>query len=161
MISNTKKRQRPRNFYCAFVAKLGVLQTESIFGECPSAVQQHTKGPEHFLLHVARIFFVPPAQDELTRRNDLVRPCVPRRMAQGHDPVDPVGGDNPTKSQIKQSWQDWFNVHDQALFHAPVAPGQLAPWQFVKGFITDDEAMVLAQRAAITPLAELLMPFRH
>jgi len=82
-------------------------------------------------------------------------------MAQGHDPVDPVGGDNPTKSQIKQSWQDWFNVHDQALFHAPVAPGQLAPWQFVKGFITDDEAMVLAQRAAITPLAELLMPFRH
>jgi len=71
MISNTKKRQRPRNFYCAFVAKLGVLQTESIFGECPSAVQQHTKGPEHFLLHVARIFFVPPAQDELTRRNDL------------------------------------------------------------------------------------------
>jgi len=49
--------------------------------------------------------------------------------------------------------QDWYNVHDQAMFHAAVAPDQVAPWQFVKGPITDDEAMVLAQRAAITPLA--------
>jgi len=32
------------------------------------------------------------------------------------------------------------------LFHAPVAPGQ--PWQHVKGLITDDDAIVLAQRAA-------------
>jgi hypothetical protein len=57
--------------------------------------------------------------------------------------------------------QDWYKVHDQAMFHAPVAPDQVAPWQFVKGPITDNEAMVLAQRAAITPLADLLIPFRH
>ena len=75
-------------------------------------------------------------------------------MAQGHDPVDPVGGDNPTKSQIKQSWQDWANVHDRALFHAPVAPGQLALWQHVRGLINNDEAIELAQCLAITPLAE-------
>ena len=84
-------------------------------------------------------------------------------MAQGHNPValcpcsqhDPpndwigwIGGDNPTATQKWQTMQDWYNVHDQALFHAPVAPDQVAPWQFVKGPITDDEAMVLAQRAA-------------
>jgi len=57
--------------------------------------------------------------------------------------------------------QDWYNVHDQAIFRAPEAPDQVAPWQFVKGPITDNKAMVLAQRAAITPLADLLKPFRY
>jgi len=56
---------------------------------------------------------------------------------------------------------DWYNVHDQVFFHAAVAPGQVAPWQFVKGPITDDKAIELAQRAAITPLADLLKPYRH
>ena len=71
-----------------------------------------------------------------------------------------IGGDNPTRSQTWQSYQDWANVHDKK-FNAPVALGQLAPWQHVKGLITDDNAMVLAQRAAITTLRELLLSFRH
>jgi len=57
--------------------------------------------------------------------------------------------------------KDWANVHDSVLFHAPVAPGQLAPWQHVKGSITNDDALVLAQCEAKTPLAELLLPFHH
>jgi hypothetical protein len=82
-----------------------------------------------------------------------------------HNPLDDwsgwISGDNPTQKQIKQSWQDWANVHDRVMFNASVDPGQLAPWQHVKGLITNDDVMVLVQRAARTPLRELLMPFRH